>query len=252
MVKLSACIEPLWSDLSHGERIRRLAAVGLDAFEFWRWSNKDLAEIHAAMDATGLPLAALSFEPGHCLLARQALGALRQGLQETMAAAKTLSCSTLIVTVGDVLDDESFEATRRRVVRHLRALAPLAEDQGLTLALEPLNTLVDHHGYWLTRMAEAVDIVQEVASPAVKVLMDLYHQQITEGNLIANLTAYSAEIAHFHAAGVPGRHELTTGELNYGAILRAIEATGYTGYVGLEYWPLLDVETSLRQMLALR
>lgn len=252
MVKLSACIEPLWNDLPLGERIRRLAALGLDAFEFWRWSSKDLDEIRAAMDATGLPLAAMSFEPGHRLVSRQALGALRQGLKDTMAAAKALSCPMLIVTVGDTLDDEPFEATRRRVVRHLQALAPLAEDQGLTLAVEPLNTLVNHHGYWLTRMAEAVDMVQEVASPAVKVLMDLYHQQITEGNLIANLTVYSAEIAHYHAAGVPGRHELTDGELNYRAIFRAIEATGYTGYVGLEYWPQLDVETSLRQALALR
>jgi hydroxypyruvate isomerase len=252
MVKLSVCIEPLWENLPEAERIRRIADLGFEAFEFWRWSNKDLAAIRTAMDVTGLPLAAMTFEPGHRLIGRGALEALREGMQRSIAAAKALSCSTLIVTAGNTLDDESSETSRRRVVRHLQALAPLAEDHGLTLVLEPLNTLVNHHGYWLTRMSEAVDIVREVDSPAVRVLMDLYHQQITEGNLIANLTVYIADIGHFHAAGVPGRHELVGGELDYSGIFRAIDAAGYDGYVGLEYWPLLDAETSLRQALALR
>ncbi len=141
--------------------------------------------------------------------------------------------------------------SRRRVVRHLKALTPICEDHGLTLVLEPLNTLVNHHGYWLTRMAHAVDIVEEVGSPSVKILMDLYHQQVQEGNLIANLTRYIPFIGHFHAAGVPGRHELVGGELDYQAIFQAIDATGYQGFVGLEYTPILDTEASLRQALEL-
>lgn len=252
MIRLSACIEMLWQALPYEERILQVRAAGLGAFEFWRWSNKDLRAIRAAMDATGLSVAALSFEPGHGFLAHNALETLRQGMHDSIAAAQALDCPTLIVTIGNTVDSESFETSRRRVVRYLSALAPIAEDQGLTLVIEPLNTLVDHHGYWLTRLSDAVDIVQEVDSPAVRVLMDLYHQQINEGNLIANLTAHIGAIGHFHAAGVPGRHELVGGELDYGGIFRAIAATGYNGYVGLEYAPLLDPTESLRQASALR
>jgi len=133
------------------------------------------------------------------------------------------------------------------VVRHLRAIGQVAADRGLTLVVEPLNTLVNHHGYWLTRMAEAADIVQEVDSPAVKILMDIYHQQVQEGHIIDNLTAYCAHIGHVHVAGVPGRHELVGGELDYRSIFRALDATGYGGYVGLEYTPLLPEAESLAQ-----
>lgn len=251
MPRLSTCIEMFWPDLPYHERIPRVAALGYEAFEFWGWKNKDLPAVRAAMEAHNLPIAALSLEPNSCLIGRGAGAELVQGMRDTARVAKELRCKTIIVTVGNTLDDESYEISRRRVVRHLAAVGKVALDNGLTLVLEPLNTLVNHHGYYLRTMAQAVDIVQEVDSPAVKILMDLYHQQIQEGNLINNLTAYAPYIGHFHAAGVPGRNELVGGELDYGAIFRAIDATGYEGYVGLEYRPLLDPEESLRQSLAL-
>ena len=251
MPRLSVCIEMFWRDLPVAERIPRVAALGYPAFEFWGWKNKDVPAIRAAMDACGLPLAALAFEPGGSLIRRGAQAELVQGMRDTAAVAEALGCRTVIITAGNRLDDEPDEATRRRVVRHLAAVAHVAEDHGLTLVLEPLNTLVDHAGYWLRTMAQAVDIVEGVGSPAVKILMDLYHQGIQEGNVINNLTAYIDHIGHFHAAGLPGRHELVGGEQDYRAILRAIDATGYAGHVGLEYRPLLEPEESLRQALAL-
>lgn len=251
MVKLSVCIEMFWRDLPYEERIHRVAALGFPAFEFWGWKNKDLAKIREAMAQTGLPLAALCLEPGSSLNKRNVTSALVQGMQETAAAAKQLQCRTIIATTGNVFDDETYEITRRRVLRNLTSIAHIAEDNGLTLVLEPLNTLVDHHGYWLTKMTEAVDIVQEVGSPAIKILMDIYHQQVQEGNIIHNLTAYIEQIGHFHTAGNPGRNELTKGELNYREIFRAIDATGYSAYVGLEYKPTLPTEESLREALSL-
>jgi len=190
-------------------------------------------------------------EPPASLTKRNVEAELTQGMQETAVVAKGLDCKTIIATVGNVYDDETYEITRRRVVRNLAAVGRVAEDNGLTLVIEPLNTLVNHHGYWLTRMSQAVDIVQEVDSPAVKILMDIYHQQIMEGNIINNLTTYIDLIGHFHTAGVPGRHELVGGELDYRPILRAIDATGYDGYVGLEYRPTMDTDESLKQALGL-
>ena len=251
MTKLSVCIEMCWRDLPYEERIARVAALGFDAYEFWGWKKKDVARIKAAMDEHGLPIAALCLEPGFGLIQRGYGAEVVRGMEETAAVAQELRCKTIIATVGNVYDDETYEITRRRVVRNLAAVAKVAEDNGLTLVIEPLNTLVNHHGYWLTRMSQAADIVQEIGSPAVKILMDLYHQQIMEGNIINNLTTYIDLIGHFHAAGVPGRHELVGGELDYRGILKAINATGYDGYVGLEYSPTMDTEESLRQALGM-
>ena len=133
----------------------------------------------------------------------------------------------------------------------MKKMAQAAEDHRVVLVLEPLNPIVDHPAYWLTKMSEAVDIIQEVASPSLKILDDLYHQQLTEGNLIANLTLYAPWIGHFHVAGVPGRHELVGGELDYRNIFAAISKSGYAGYVGLEFSPAGDDEAALKQALTL-
>ena len=250
-MRLSVCIEMFWPDRPMEERVRRVKALGYTAFEFWGWKDKELDKIRAAREETSLAVAAISAEPSFCLVDRADDKPLLDGLVASAAAAHSLGCTTLIVTTGNLLADETFEVTRRRVVRKLRKMARVAADHGVTLALEPLNPIVDHHGYWLTRMSEAADIVQEVASPHLKILDDLYHQQLTEGNLIANLTLYAPWIGHFHAAGVPGRHELVGGELDYRSILAAIEKTGYEGYVGLEFSPTIGEEAALKQALAL-
>jgi len=236
-----------WPKLPLIERIPLVARLGYQAFEFWGWDNKDIPAVRRAKDEAGLAVAAICHVPGNRLIARGAQAELVNGMVQTARVARELQCPTVIVTTGNTLDDESEEASRRRVVRHLKAVGQVAADNGLTLVLEPLNTLVNHHGYWLTKMAAAADIIDEVDSPAVRILMDVYHQQVQEGNIIANLTAYAGSIGHFHVAGVPGRHDLVGGELDYRSIFRAIDATGYTGYVGLEYMPLLPEEVSLAQ-----
>lgn len=251
MPKLSVCIEMFWRDLPYEERIARVAALDFSAFEFWGWKNKDVPKIKAVMTESNIPIAALCLEPGSSLIKRHFETDLVKGMEETAVVAKELGCKTIIATIGNTYDDETYEITRRRVVRNIGAVAKVAEDSGLTIVLEPLNTLVNHHGYWLTRMTQAVDIVQEIGSPTVKILMDLYHQQIQEGNIISNLSEYIAEIGHFHTAGVPGRHELVGGEQDYRVIFEAIDATGYSGYVGLEYTPTIDTEASLKQALSL-
>lgn len=124
----------------------------------------------------------------------------------------------------------------------------MLEGSGVTLVIEPLNELIDHAGYYLIRSDEAFQIIDEVGSPAVKVVFDIYHQQISEGQLIANITANTSKIAHFHAAGNPGRHELTRGELNYPSIFAAIHETDFDGFVGLEYWPVDDPVSGLREV----
>lgn len=251
MVTLSVCIEMFWTDLPYPERIRRSAGLGFSAFEFWGWKAKDLDAIRAAAQESGLTLAALALEPGFAVVRPDNEKALVQGVSDSADVARSFGGNGVIVTTGNVVAGESYEITRRRVVRKLRKMAAVAADKGITLFLEPLNPFVDHAGYWLVTMAQASDIVAEVDSPALTILYDLYHQQISEGNLIANLQRYAGQIGHIHTAGVPGRHELLGGENDYAALFRAIDAIGYSGHVGLEFRPTLGEEVALTQALAL-
>jgi len=125
----------------------------------------------------------------------------------------------------------------------------MTEKEDIILMLEPLNTLVDHPGYFLDSPQEAAQIVREVNSPSVKLLFDCYHMQIMNGNLISTIERNIDIIKHFHAAGVPGRHELFIGELNYPNIVKRIDEIGYKEYFGLEYFPTMPSEDSLKSML---
>ena len=247
MLEFSVCIEMFWRVLPMDERIRRVAALGFRAFEFWGWKDKDLNAIRAAQDQTGLALSVMCIEPNFAMTDMADDKTLVEGVISSAAVAHSLGCSTLIVVPGNAVANEPFEITRRRMVRAFKRMAQTAKEHGVQLVIEPLNSLVDHKGIWLTTLAQAMDIVEEVDSPNVKILCDLYHQQVTEGNLIANLTRYALWIGHLHAAGVPGRHELVGGELDYRAILAAIKKTSYTGYVGLEFLPTLGEEAALKQ-----
>lgn len=251
MLQFSVCLEMFWHDLPMHERVRRVKALGFKAFEFWGWRGKDLDALRAAQKETGLACAVMCMEPNFALTERTPDAALLGSFAESTRVARSFGCTRLIAVPGLCLPGETFEMTRRRVLRRVKAMAKVAEDAGVTVVLEPLNPLVDHKGAWLTRMAEAADMVEEVSSPNVQILCDLYHQQVTEGNLLANFTAYAPMIGHVHTAGVPGRGELVGGELDYRTIFRAIRETGYSGYIGLEYTPTRDAESGLAEALAL-
>jgi hydroxypyruvate isomerase len=131
---------------------------------------------------------------------------------------------------------------------NLRAVAKIAEDAGVTLVLELLNSKVDHPDYQCDKTAWGVQVCQWVDSPRVKLLYDIYHMQIMEGDVIRSIRDYHAHFGHYHTAGNPGRHELDdTQELNYAPIMRAIAETGYDGWVAQEFIPTGDPVAGLKQ-----
>ena len=121
----------------------------------------------------------------------------------------------------------------------------MLEGSEVMVVLEPLNVLVDHRGYFLSSSEESFRIIEAVGSANVKLLYDVYHQQITEGNLISTIEKNIRKIGHFHIADVPGRHEPGTGEINYANVIRKIAESEYNGFIGLEYRPLRTSEESL-------
>ena len=130
----------------------------------------------------------------------------------------------------------------------LKRVTPAAERLGVTLCLEMLNSKVDHKDYHADHTAWGVQVVQGVGSPRLKLLYDIYHMQVMEGDIIATIRANAQYIAHYHTGGVPGRAEIDdTQELNYRRVMQAIADTGYTGFVGQEFVPRRDPLTSLKQ-----
>jgi len=138
-------------------------------------------------------------------------------------------------------------------VQGLKPLVELAAQHKVVLVMELLNSKIDHKDYQCDRTSWGVALAKKLDSEHFKLLFDIYHMQIDEGDIIRNITDFHPYLAHYHTAGVPGRHELDdTQELNYPAIMRAIKATGFTGYVAQEFVPRqADKLASLRQAVHL-
>jgi len=232
------------------EAMSTVKAAGIEAFEFWNWQNKDLDAIKEAKEGLGLDLSTF------CTLMISLVDESKHeeylaGLKETIDKAGFLGCNRLISQVGAELTGVPRKKQHENLVIGLKICAPILEQSGIMLMIEPLNTLVNHKGYYLYSSDEAFEIIDEVGCDKVKILYDIYHQQIMEGNLISRIQANIEKIGHFHAAGNPGRHELSIGEINYKNVFVAIRETGYDGYVGLEYFPQRDPLDGLKEAVEL-
>jgi hydroxypyruvate isomerase len=141
----------------------------------------------------------------------------------------------------------SDEEGARNTILGLNRVKKIAEDNGVTICLELLNSKRDHHDYMCDHTVWGVRVVQEVNSPNVKLLYDIYHMQIMEGDLIETIRQNIQWIGHFHTGGVPGRHELdNTQEIQWEAVMRAIADSGFRGYVAHEFIPTKEPLTSLK------
>jgi hydroxypyruvate isomerase len=158
-----------------------------------------------------------------------------QQVRESVDVAKRVNAKWMTVVPGHVDRRLDMGFQTANVIEALKRAAAILEPHGLVIVLEPLNTLRDHPGQFLTRVPQAYAICKAVGSPACKILFDAYHQQITEGNLIPNIDAAWDEIAYFQVGDNPGRKEPGTGEVNYRNVFRHIHSKGYRGIVGMEH-----------------
>ncbi len=240
-MEFSICVDAVFAGKDLGDSLKLIKGLGFKGFEFWGWWDKDIPALVEAKDALGLTVTACCTK-FISLVDPACRSEYIDGLGESLEAAKQLGCQRLISQVGDERPGIARAAQQTSLIEGLRSCVPLLEEAGVTLIFEPLNTLVDHPGYYLTRADEAFEITDAVNSEYVKVIYDIYHQQIMEGNLIPTITQNIDRIGHFHAAGHPGRHELNRGEIHYPDILQAIAKTPYSGWFGIEYFPQQDPE----------
>lgn len=259
MAKICVCVEPVLTELSLPERARRAHELGFGAIEFWfhdQHGDQAIAELASLVERTGLVVNDIVVNApdgriGGALVAPADREQYLARLADTIQVAKRLNCTKMITCSGNARAGICVQDQKKSIVETLKRAGEVVERAGMTLVLEPLNTTVDHAGYFLDSSHAAAEVLREVGHPNVKMLFDFYHMQIMHGNLLDTVDTYLDMIGHFHAAGVPGRHELDIGELNYPYILRHLDARGYAGYVGLEYWPSRDHEDSLRAMAKL-
>lgn len=228
--------------LSPNQFVRMAADLGLDALELLPREHWPLARDHglaiAAVNGHASILEGLNRHEHHARIIAE--------LQANIRLAAEWGIANLICFSGSrdgLSDADAIAATADALAQ----VAQRAEDAGVALVLEVLNSKVDHPDYQADRTAWAVEVCRLVNSPAVRVLYDIYHMQIMEGDIIRTIGAAHPWIGHYHTAGNPGRHELSADqELNYPPIFRAIAATGYSGYVGHEFIPVGDPVAALR------
>jgi hydroxypyruvate isomerase len=241
----------LYTEVPFLERFAKAAAAGFTVVEFLFPYEFSAAAIKRQLDDLGLGLALFNINPGD--FARGERGSLshptrrddfRRSLDEALAYARHLGSPRLHTMVGNRLPELDTAAQLACAVENLTWAAPLAADAGVTLLIEPLNA-TDMPTYFVHSTAEAMQIVKGVDHPNVKLQYDVYHAQMTEGNLIATMTRLFPHIGHIQISDVPGRHQPGTGEINYPAIFAALERLAYSGPIGLEYRPDGETNASL-------
>jgi hydroxypyruvate isomerase len=256
-MRVSLCLEMIYTGLAWTARLERAAALGVPAVEFWDWRNKPLEEMAAAARANGVEIAAFSANREFAPVDAREHDGLEREVAGSLAVAARLRCPSLML-LSDTLDarggsrqagnGHSAAEKRAALVAALCRLGPLAARHGVTLLLEPLNTRLDHPGYSLDNSAAACEVLEEAAHPALKLLYDVYHMRTMGEDFAAAIPACATRLGHIHAAGVPGRGALDAG---YASVAGVLRQAGYRGYVGLEFAPTGDPGPAVRAALKL-
>ena len=213
-------------------RIQRMGFAGIDLLYADEWQVARDAGLTVSM---GYPSRRENFiQTGFNNPANHAL--LLNELEQAIPVAARAGVPNLIAMFGNRDSARDERAAIESCVLGLKKIAPLAEESGVTVCVELLNSRVDHPGYQGDHTAFGVAVMNSVSSPRVKLLYDIYHMQIMEGDVIRTIRDNIRYIGHFHTGGVPGRHEIDgTQELNYHAVALAIADCGYAGYVAHEF-----------------
>jgi len=176
---------------------------------------------------------------------------IEEAFRKNIPLAARAGVPNVITFSGNRAGMSDYEGAKNTIAG-LNRVKKIAEDHGVTICMELLNSKVDHKDYMCDHTAWGVQVVEAVNSPRVKLLYDIYHMQIMEGDLIRTIQQNSQWLGHFHTGGVPGRHELdNTQEVQWDGVMRGIVGTGFQGYVAHEFVPTHDPLTSLRQAVDL-
>jgi hydroxypyruvate isomerase len=237
-----------YKNIPMDEFCRRVAALGLVGIDLLEAEEYDIPARYGLRCTMGY---AGGGEIDQALNRVENHAGIEAGMRKYIPLAAKAGVPNVITFSGNRAG-MSDEEGARNCIAGLRRLKPIAEDHGVTVNIELLNSKRDHKDYMCDRTAWGLRVVQEVDSPRIKLLYDIYHMQIMEGDLIATIRDSAQWIGHYHTGGVPGRHELDDSqEVNWAAVMRAIADTDYKGYVAHEFRPTRDPFTSLAEAVSI-
>ena len=236
-MQYSLCIDSIYPKENLEEKLTRIKQAGFNYIEFWDWRDKDFEVIvNSGLKVTNLSgnrVSSLTLDDKEKVI---------QEVNISIDAAKKLKCDHIML-LSDILENDgsvkinsvSSEKKLLRLYDNLKVLAGIAKERDIKLVIEPLNTLKDHKNYYLDNFQIALELVQLINSEYLKILYDIYHMQIMEGNILETLQKHHQFIGYIHLANVPYRCEPWIGELNYKFILKELSKV-YSGFVGFEFF----------------
>jgi len=239
---------------SFEEKLEMAARAGLQSVElvgeYAEWSDADIARVKKTARAFGLGMDTLIASPDWgkrpvSMVDPAQRDAFLADVRNAIGFARKLEIPQIILMSGNAIAGRTHEEQYASLLEGAKRAGDLAAEAKLTMIVEPLNSLINHKGFFLTTCTEGLKLIREVDNPHVRLLFDLYHEQVQEGNVIRTLTEAAPLVAVFHVADNPGRNDPGTGEMNYPNIYKAIQKTGFAGYLTMEYLPLGEPVASL-------
>ncbi|MGA2741398.1 MAG: TIM barrel protein [Bryobacteraceae bacterium] len=239
---------------SFDEKLETAARAGMQSVEligeYAQWSDADIARVKKTAGSFGLGMDALLGSPDWgkrpvSMVDPTHREAFLADVRNAIVYARKLEIPQIILMSGNAIAGRTHEEQYASLLEGAKRAGDLAAEAKLTMIVEPLNSLVNHKGFFLTTCTEGLKLIREVDNPHVRLLFDLYHEQVQQGNVIRTLTEAAPQVAVFHVADNPGRNDPGTGEMNYPNIYKAIQKTGFGGYLTMEYLPLGDQAASL-------
>jgi len=236
-MQFSLCIDSIYPRDNLKEKLEKIKQAGFSFIEFWDWRDKDFNLI---MDS-GLKVSNFSGNR----ISSLTLDDKKKVIQEvntSLDVAKKLQCNCIMLLSDILKNDGSVEISSKskeekllRLYENLKSITEVAEKEQFLLVIEPLNTIKDHKNYFLDNFQTTLELIQSINSESLKILYDIYHMQIMEGNILETLQKYHQSMGYIHLANVPYRCEPWIGELDYKFILKELSKV-YSGFVGFEFF----------------
>ena len=248
MKNISVCIDMMFSRYDFYDRIGAVKSCGINTIEFWKWTNKDIDRVVRILEEKKMRISIfnidssdepLSYDLSRGILNDGRIEDFLRALKESIPVYKELGASAMIVLIG-----EHKEYCAENIYKCLEAAKPLLEEHDITLIVEPLNN-IDRVGYSMPYAAPVVELLRKLNSPHIKMLYDIYHQNMMGDFSMEDIKENIDLIGHFHVADAPGRHEPGTGNVDYATILSEIKKLPYEGCIGLEYRATKNDEETL-------
>ncbi len=259
-MKVTACIETIFTELPWQERFKAAKEAGFDYIEFWSYTDKDLDEIKKLAEEAQIGISGFNGDADYSLVDPTHKKKYLEFLAQSLEAAKKIGAESVTIhsnALGDGgvvvnhYDDLSDTVKLCSMYDMLKEVAKMAEESGITCNLEGLNITTDHVGNFLKNTEMAAEMIRLIGSPKVKILYDIYHMQLNEGSICDTITKYVDTIGHIHIADAPGRHEPGTGEINYPNVIKHLRKVGYDGKIGCELFPETDSDTAVKAIMSI-